>query len=159
MGRLKINISGLMAIVFVLAVAFASLRAHSNLGVKLVLCIALALNFAAVAIIAIDLGGRIRSAALAYAIAGWGWLAMETFLPWTDSLVSEYLITPGLIKLIDPDPNPNAPGPHPLIFPLSLVTHSLFSIVSGSVAAFLAWTFTPRFFDHDRSTTPTSDPS
>jgi hypothetical protein len=159
MGRLKINISGLMVFIFVLAVAFASLRAHSNLGVKLVLCIALALNFAAVAVIGIDLGARVRISALAYAIGGWGWLAMETFVPWTDSIVSEYIITPGLIKLIDPEPNPNAPGLHPLVFPLSLVTHSLLIILVGSVAAYLAWTFIPRFFDPDRSTTPTCDPS
>jgi hypothetical protein len=159
MGRLRINISILIVIAFVLFVAFASLRMRNWLGIKLVVCIALGLNFASLIVIATDLDSRIRISALAYFVGGCGWILMVCFVPSTDALFQSYLITPGLIKWIVPGPNPEAPRPDPAFILLHSLSHSLISIVAGSIGAFAAWKLGTRFFDPDRSTTQTSDPS
>ncbi len=153
---LRLKISVLIVFLFVLLVAIASLRARASLGVTVFFLLTLGLNIASLILIATDLDDRIRISAVAYAVGGWGWLLVVTFVPAVDLFFRTELITPELIVRIVTGPNPNPPNPDRAIIQANLLVHSLLSIVLATLGAWITWKLTDRSVDPEPSTTPTT---
>jgi hypothetical protein len=129
------------------------------MGIKLVVCIFLVLNFGCLIVIATDLDSPIRLSALAYLVGSCGWIGLVCWLPAIDGFFRTSLVTPGLVQWIAPGPNPNAPRPDPAVESIHLLAHATISMTRGSLGAFLVWSFLPRYSHPDPSTTPTTGPS
>jgi hypothetical protein len=159
MGRLRVLISLLVVVGFVLFVTLATIRARDWTGIKLVVCIFLLLNFGCLILIATDLDSPIRLSSLAYLVGSCGWIALVCCLPSIDGFFRKSLITPELIEWIAPGPNPYAPKPDPAVESIHLLAHATLSIGLGSLGGFLVWSFVPRYPHPDSSITPTTGPS
>ena len=136
MGRLRINIAGLMGLILLAAVGLAALRNLPGKWANLVFSLALGLNFIAV-VVAIGMSGRGRIIALGYAICGWGYLVLVSVFPSLDSFVRNNLITARVVEWF-------FQGPQPVLSSYVIVAHSLFGIAAGLAGVLVAWSFVMR---------------
>ena len=114
--RARLSIAGLMAVVLLLAVGFAGLRAATALWASAMFTLAVAL-LAAAALGAAAIRGRPRMASLGFSLFGWVYL-LSTFALWPgpNGVSAPPFLTKALLDALQPAAKPPAamtidPGP------------------------------------------------
>ena len=158
MDRIRVSISGLMVVVAVSAVVFATLRANSGVGVNLVFCISLALNFATAAVLPVGMPPRPRFAALGYAVGGWGWMVTIASVHRIDAFLRDSVVIPQYIERVAPGLTPGSLVLNPTVNRILLLCHSLCAIASGMTGAAVAWKLRGRRDDEAITTQTTGLP-